>query len=150
MVKDHSDSKRGNPLRPHGLLFPINSKVFYMYHPTDRIAHTTCRRTAFIHERAQQVGATCSSVVRVFAYGAMGRRIDSSWWTYLAIYRSSQCSTTGVTKTVLCAIMSVGMVHRKEPLLLIGKSSPCSGGSWFPLSLSEWFFTLCSTPYNRK
>ena len=26
MVKDHSDSKRGNPLLPHGLLFPISSK----------------------------------------------------------------------------------------------------------------------------
>ena len=25
-VKDHSDSKTGNPLPPHGLLFPINSK----------------------------------------------------------------------------------------------------------------------------
>ena len=25
LVKDHSDSKRGNPL-PHGLLFPISSK----------------------------------------------------------------------------------------------------------------------------
>ena len=42
MVKDHSDSEKGNPLPPHGLLFPINSKVFfYMHHPTDRIAHTT-------------------------------------------------------------------------------------------------------------
>ena len=30
-----------------------------------------------------------------------------------------------------------GMVHIKEPLLLIKKSSPCSGGSGFPLSLSE-------------
>ena len=26
MVKDHSDSKRGNPLPPHGLLFPISCK----------------------------------------------------------------------------------------------------------------------------
>ena len=26
MVKDHSDSEKGNPLLPHGLLFPINSK----------------------------------------------------------------------------------------------------------------------------
>ena len=26
MVKDHSDSERGNPLPPHRLLFPINSK----------------------------------------------------------------------------------------------------------------------------
>ena len=55
----------------------------------------------------------------------------------------------GVTKAVVCAILSVGMVHIKEPLLLIGKSSPC-GGSGFPLSLSEWYFTVCPTPYNRK
>ena len=42
-----------------------------------------------------------------------------------------------------------GMVHIKEPLLLIGKSSPC-GGSGFPLSLSEWSLTICLTPYNRR
>ena len=42
-----------------------------------------------------------------------------------------------------------GMVHIKEPLLLIGKSSLC-GGSGFPLLLSEWSFTICLTPYNRK
>ena len=34
-----------------------------------------------------------------------------------------------------------GMMHIKEPLLLIGKSSLC-GGSGFPLSLSEWSFTM--------
>ena len=27
-------------------------------------------------------GARCSSVVRAFAHGAIGRRIDPSWWTY--------------------------------------------------------------------
>ena len=42
-----------------------------------------------------------------------------------------------------------GMMHIKEPLLLFGKSSLC-GGSGFPLSLSEWSFTICLTPYNRK
>ena len=42
-----------------------------------------------------------------------------------------------------------GMMHITEPLLLIGKSSLC-GGSGFPLSLSEWSFTICLTPYNRK
>ena len=41
------------------------------------------------------------------------------------------------------------MVHIKEPLLLIGKSSPC-GGSVFLFSLSEWSFTICLIPYNRK
>ena len=28
------------------------------------------------------VGARCSSVVRAFAHGAMGRRIDPSWLTH--------------------------------------------------------------------
>ena len=39
-----------------------------------------------------------------------------------------------------------GIVHIKEPLLLIGKSSPC-GGSRFPFSLSEWSLTVCLMPY---
>ena len=39
-VKDHSDSERGKPLPPHGLLFSINSKGS-LHHPTDRITHTT-------------------------------------------------------------------------------------------------------------
>ena len=30
MVKDHKHSERGRPLPPHGLLFPISSKVFYI------------------------------------------------------------------------------------------------------------------------
>ena len=42
-----------------------------------------------------------------------------------------------------------GMMHIKEHLLLIGKSSPC-GGSWFSLSLYECFFNICLTPYNHK
>ena len=38
-----------------------------------------------------------------------------------------------------------GMVHIKEPLLLIEMSSLC-GGSGLPLTLSEWSFTICLTP----
>ena len=30
MVKDHSDSEKGNPLPPHRLLLSINSKVFFI------------------------------------------------------------------------------------------------------------------------
>ena len=41
-----------------------------------------------------------------------------------------------------------GMVHIKEPLLLIDKSSLC-GDSGFHFSLSEWSLTICLTPYNR-
>ena len=42
-----------------------------------------------------------------------------------------------------------GMMHIKEALLLIGKNSLC-GSNGFPHSLSEWSFTICLTPYNRK
>ena len=35
MLKDHSDSEKGNPLPPHRQGF------FYMHHPSDRITHTT-------------------------------------------------------------------------------------------------------------
>ena len=41
------------------------------------------------------------------------------------------------------------MVHINVPLLLIEKSSPCSGDSGFPFSLSEWPLTIFPTPYNR-
>ena len=30
MVKNHSDSERRNPLPPHGLLFPISSKGYFI------------------------------------------------------------------------------------------------------------------------
>ena len=44
MVKNHSDSERGNLLPPHWLLFPINSKgSFYMHHPRqDNTYHSHC------------------------------------------------------------------------------------------------------------
>ena len=46
-------------------------------------------------------------VVTEFTHGAMGRRIDPSWWPHCAISRSNQCSTTGLTKAVVCVILSV-------------------------------------------
>ena len=44
MVKDHSDSERGNPLLPHGLLFPINSKGSFIstIHRKDSTYHDLC------------------------------------------------------------------------------------------------------------
>ena len=54
-------------------------------------------------------GARCSSVVRAFTHGAMGSRIDPSCGGPIVLFLvSSQCSTTGVTKAVVCAILSVG------------------------------------------
>ena len=80
----------------------------------------------------------------------MGRRIDPSWGGPIELFLvPAKCSTTGVTKTVVCVILCCGMVHIKEPLLLIDKISLC-GGSGFPLSLSEWSLTICLTSYNRR
>ena len=45
MVKDHSDSERGNPLLPHGLPLPISSTVHLT---TDRIIHTTAFVTVVV------------------------------------------------------------------------------------------------------
>ena len=45
MVKDHSDSERGNPLLPHGLCFPISSKGCFIYAPSykqDSTYHSLC------------------------------------------------------------------------------------------------------------
>ena len=97
-------------------------------------------------------------------HGATSR----SWYTYHAaaiiVFTNPHCWSTGFlfhdhtfqpvlqnwcnnshgTYYPVCVMM-----HIKEPLLLLGKSSRCSG-SRFPLSLSEWSFTICPVPYNRK
>ena len=72
-------------------------------------------------------------MIRAFAHGAMGRRIGPSWGGPIELF----------------LIPANGMMHIKEPLLLIENSSLC-GGSGFPLLLSEWSFTICLMPHNRK
>ena len=54
-------------------------------------------RTCFVSSR------TC---VRSWCDGSSDRSF--MWWTHWPISRSSQCSMTGVTKAVVCAILSVG------------------------------------------
>ena len=43
-VKDQSDSKKGNPLSPHGLHFSINSKgsIYASSHRQDNTYHSLC------------------------------------------------------------------------------------------------------------
>ena len=81
-------------------------------------------------------------MVRAFAHGAMGRRIDPSWSGLIEPH--DWCNKGRGMCYPVC-----GMMHIKEPLLLIGKSSLCVG-SGFPLSLFEWFSTISLTPHSRK
>ena len=77
-------------------------------------------------------------MVRVFAHGAMGCRIDHGVDSFQPVLHD-WCNKGH------CMYYPVfGNMHIKEPLLLIGKSSLC-GGSVFPLLLSEWSFTVCPT-----
>ena len=94
-------------------------------------------------------GARCSSVVRAFAHGAMGRRVESLMVDPLSYFSFHPVLHDWCNKGRGMCYPVYGMMHIKEPLLLIGKSSPC-GGKGFPLLLSEWSFTICLTPYNRK
>ena len=88
-------------------------------------------------------------MVRAFTHGAMGRRIDPSWGGPIELFLVPASAPRLRNKGRGMCYSVCGMVHIKEPLLLIGKSNPRSG-SGFPLSLSEWSFTICQTPYNRK
>ena len=93
------------------------------------------------------LGARCSSVVRTFTHGAMGCWINPSWGGSTELFlipASYWCNKGRGMYYPVCVMM-----HIKEPLLLIRKSSLC-GSSGFPLLLSEWSFTICLMPYNRK
>ena len=86
--------------------------------------------------------AICSSDWELYQFGSqdcIGRRIDPSWWTYFSFQPVlHDWSNNGCD---MCYPVS-GMVNIKYSLLLIEKYSPCSGGSAFPLSLSEWSFAI--------
>ena len=53
MVKDHSDSERGNPLSLHELLFPISSNGSFIC-TIDRITHTTAFVTPVVNHWLEQ------------------------------------------------------------------------------------------------
>ena len=88
-------------------------------------------------------------MVRAFAHATMGRRIDPSWSGPMSYFSFQPVLHDWCNKGLGMFYPVCGMMHIKEPLLLLEKSSPC-GGSGFSLSLSEWSFTICLTPYNRK
>ena len=78
--------------------------------------------------------------------------MTSTWANILKDNRSSfMTDPNGSTNhDALCLSPSHMHLRNVHLLLLIEKNSPCSEGSGFPLSLSEWSFTICPMPYNRK
>ena len=103
MVKDHSDSKRGNQLLPHGLLFLIISKGSFICY------------LMFLYDN-------------LWCFNYVFRLDPLSYFSFQPVLHD-WCNKGRGTCYPVC-----GMMHIKEPLLLIGKSSPC-GGSRFPLAI---------------
>ena len=71
------------------------------------------------------------AVVRALAHGMMGCRIVPSWWAIKLFSFQPVLHDWGNKGCRMCYPVC-GMVGIKDPLLLIKKSSPCSGGSRFP------------------
>ena len=103
-----------------------------------------CGKTLLAHAIAGVGIDLIYSFVRAFAHGAMGRRIDPSWGEPIELFLVP-ASAPRVVQQRPWYVLSC-LWHIKEPLLLIGKN----GGSGFPLSLSEWSFTICLTPYSHN
>ena len=78
VMKNHPDNESSRALTP--LNFPSsNNGLFINPTPqTDSTVYTTAFVISFVEHLFGAVGARCSSVVRAFAHGAMGRRIDPS------------------------------------------------------------------------
>ena len=75
-------------------------------------------------------------MINAFARDAMGRRIDLSWSGHIELFlfpvsAHDWCNKGGGMYHHVCM-----MVHIKEPLLLIGKSSPCGGREFLSRYLS--------------
>ena len=80
MASDHSDSEKGNPLPPHGLLFPINSKgSFYASsHRQDSTYHGLCytSREALAGTRNSSVGSTHRTMSERSYHGDTSRSLS--------------------------------------------------------------------------
>ena len=72
----------------------------------------------------------------------MGDWIDPSWGGPIELFLVPASAPRLVQQSCGMCYPVCGMVHIKEPLLLIDKSSLC-GSSGFPFSLSEWSLTIC-------
>ena len=108
------------------------------------LINSICKINNNINRAQSYKGARYSYVVRAFAHGALGHWIDPSW-SYLSF---QPLHHDWFNKSCGMCYPVCGMMHIKEPLLLIGKSSHMAAAAF--ILLSEWSSTICSTPHSRK
>ena len=119
---------RGNPLLQHGLLFSISSKGSFICTIPDRITHIMAFVTPVVEHWLEReivqrltmkfLWCLCHCLffvmqLTLFTFISMiiikkQLCVFIYLFAHWAISRSRQCSTTGVTKVVVCVILSVG------------------------------------------
>ena len=121
MVKDQSDSLERKPATATSwaTLSSEQQGIFHMHHSTDRISHIMMFVIPVVEHWLEQE----------IAQWVQHRDRSNN------LLHHEQMFYQGMYYPVC------GMVHIKEPLLLIDKSSLC-GGSGFPFSLSKWSLTI--------
>ena len=132
-----------------------------MHHPTNRITQTTAFVTPVVEHWLERENIPTSGVLKTtyvvlhivkgagrsseverslmvrWVVGSILHGVDPlSYFSFQPVLHDWCNKGRGMCYPVC------GMVHIKEPLLLIG--------SGFPFSLSEWSLTICLTPYNRR
>ena len=157
MVTDHSESERRNPLPPlHGLFFSTASKIYFICtilqtgQHTPWICYTSCgalvgMRNSSMRDQCDEPSHYEQMLCHISLLTARERDVASSVVRPLSYFSFQPVLHDWCTKGHHGMCYSVcGMVHIKEPLLLlIGKSSPC-GRSGFPLAI--W---VVLSPYVR-
>ena len=129
MVKDHSDSEKGNPLPPHRLLFPINSKGSFIC-TTDRIAHTTAFITPVVEQWLKRE-------IAQWVYPTKDRSDDPSHHERTLLPRSYILLAQIRIRRVVGSILPGGLIE----LFLLSASAPqlVYQWPWYVLScLCEW------------
>ena len=134
MVKDHSDSEIGNPLPPHGLLFPISSKGYFICIIPQK-GYNIPRSTGWNEKKLNRSTMKDRSddpshherMLLPRNYISLPVQSRMSYFSFQPVINICCGKRRGMCYPVC------GMVHVKDSLLLIGNSSQGSGGSGFPL-----------------
>ena len=97
MVKDHSDSERGNLLpSTRATLFNEQQGFFYMHHPTDRTTHTT----AFCYTSRGALAGTRNSSMGPLREGSIRRPIAP--WAKRSYHGAIHLAPQKIESTTIC------------------------------------------------
>ena len=109
MVKDHSDSEKGNPLPPHRLLFPINSKGSFICTIPDKIAHTTAFVTPVVEHWLEQEIAQWVHPMKDRSNNLLHHERTLLPWSYISLPVSVKTSDL-LSVLLICLVLNMNKI----------------------------------------